>query len=259
MTERPIIFSAPMVRAILEGRKTQTRRVLKPQPSKPWESASMDGTRFWTHDSLTGEVIEEWKLRYAIGDLLWVREACFAEELSRPRRSRPATAVERQRYGRTTMIESDEMDGADGVRYLADGAWVKIENTAEAGEKWSEMFYYRRDHNDGYDGSAGRLVSPIHMPRWASRITLRVTDVRVQRLQDISEEEAKAEGMFRIGTPPLGGWKSDASNRNTPIFGDAYRAFRHLWNNLHGLGSWDANPWVAAISFEPTIKDNKHD
>lgn len=208
MTERPIIFSAPMVRAILEGRKTQTRRILKPQPAK----VNMVGLRY---DDGKLEC-EGQRLPCVPGDRLWVREMWRAEARfdKMPLRTEPTGAV---------------------VSYEAD---------------------YNQEPNDG---CRGRLRSSIHMPRWASRITLEVKAVSVQRLQEISEEEAKAGGMFRIGTPPLGGWKSDASNRNTPIFGDAYRAFRHLWNNLHGPGSWDANPWVAAISFEPTIKDNKHD
>jgi hypothetical protein len=88
----------------------------------------------------------------------------------------------------------------------------------------------------------------IHMPRWASRITLRITDIRVERLQDISEDDARAEGAMRHdgGTYWHSGWRHDYSD----VHADAYSSFARLWNNINGPGAWGANPWVWAISFE---------
>lgn len=211
MAERPIIFSGPMVRAILEGRKTQTRRILKPQPSSPFGSIFCDDSKWWTGDSLTGALIETLRVPYAIGDRLWLREACFAQ-------SSP--------------------DG-EGVAYPADRSWRIIDHTKEATEKWLDLLYYRRRNDDGFEGSTGKLVPPIHMPRWASRITLALTDIRVQRLHDISEDDAKAEGCDPV-THDDGA--VDCGTRKT--------TFAYLWELIHGPGSWRGNPWVVAITFE---------
>jgi hypothetical protein len=88
----------------------------------------------------------------------------------------------------------------------------------------------------------------IHMPRWASRITLRITDIRVERLQDISEDDARAEGAMWHdgGTYWHSGWRHDYSD----VHADAYSSFARLWNNINGPGAWDANPWVWVVSFE---------
>lgn len=198
MTDRPIIFSTPMARALLDGRKTQTRRLLKPQPSKPWGSAFQDGNRWWTGDSLTGDVIETWKLRYAIGDRLYVREA--------------ATWV-----------------SAWGWRYRADNDDLAEKRAA---------------------GEVGKWMPSIHMPRWASRLTLTVTDVRVQRLQDISEADAVTEGI-QVDPETGGFWGANGGGicDTTARFINARMAFRDLWNSLHGADAWDVNPWVVALTF----------
>jgi hypothetical protein len=246
LTDKPIIFSAPMVRALLEGRKTQTRRIIKPQPElndaglwvwppygtkvskRTWRGfcqTDSDGLKsFFDAPNKAQEALPA-----KVGDRLWVREACRAEELSRPQTSRQATKKERERFGRTTMIVSDELDGADGVRYVADDEWRLIENTEQASFAWVDLYYYRGMGRDG----VGNVVSPIHMPRWASRMTLTVTEVRVQRLFEISDEDAIAEG-----------WPGPTAEIHFP------RAwFQELWWSIHGFRSWEANPWVAAISF----------
>lgn len=215
MTERPIIFSAPMVKAILEGRKTQTRRILKNQhprviPGGPVYDAGggqMDYVES-EHDFGT--------LPYAVGDLLWVREAWRAEARfdKMPMAVKPTGAL---------------------VSYEAD---------------------YDYEPNDG---CRGRLRPSIHMPRWASRITLRVTEVRVQRLQDISEEDAKAEGVEPLhgGYYPYG-----ISTFMTVMLGDrevpaqycptARQSFQMLWGHIHGPGAWEANPYIVALTFKRT-------
>lgn len=172
MVDRPILFSGPMVRAILEGRKTQTRRVVKGNPyiAKP--------------------------MPYAPGDRLWVRETCHTYHWDHPR----------------SVYRADFDDGKKPCRV--------------------------RKQIESYE--VGRWTPAIHMPRWASRLTLVVTDSRVQRLQDVSEEDARAEGVER---PIMPHWP-----------GYPYRsAFRGLWNDLNaksGYG-WDENPWVVAVTFTP--------
>jgi len=179
-----------MVRALLDGRKTQTRRVLKPQPNASWGLIDLQRAAALA------------TCKYAPGDRLWVREAwrVDAEWDDCPPR---------------------EFDGADAIHYEADGE--------------------QRLHLWGNPFTPGRLRSPIHMSRWASRLTLLVTDVRVQRVQEISEEDAEAEGARPAFSFP--GWEGVSSR---PRY---YWGFHELWNSIHGPGAWEANPWVAAISF----------
>ena len=201
MTERPIPFRDWEVRAILAGSKTQTRRVMKPAKAKRPK-------RWLIDDAAVNGLVCPYG---APGDLLWVREACWAESVG---------------------------EGGDGVRYAADHAWRIIENTQEASEAWCQLIQYGGD--DGHDNQSniGRRVPSIHMPRWASRITLRITDVRVQRLQDISEGDARAAG-----------WPGPFTETGFPI-ASPLAWFANVWTNINGSGAWDDNPWVWALSFE---------
>jgi hypothetical protein len=183
MTDRPIIFSAPMVRALLDGRKTQTRRVLKPQPFQTpdgWGCVDHNGSPQKWLPCLPG------LHRYAPGDRLWVREVWH-----------PPFAAD------------DDSGGLAVYRATTQGP------------------------------EPHRWRSPIHMPRWASRLTLHVTEVRVQRLQEISAEDVQAEGACELAFVP----PTDADTA------EARAIFRALWNSLHGPDAWDANPWVCAVSF----------
>lgn len=217
MRELPIIFSSAMVRAILSGTKTQTRRVMKRQPGDGWTPYGNFGE---VHKLVGGEpdpeqVIgwgpcnedgdEAYPCPYRIGMKIWVREACRAEELS---------------------------NGMDGVRYLADDAFLPIDNTVEAGDAWLDLAWYGK--RTGRVAEA-RNVPPIHMPRWASRITLEVTDVRVEHLHDISDEDSIAEGVYPTATGLYPG--------------AAKAAYRRLWETIHGPDSWRANPWVWVVEF----------
>lgn len=180
MSDRPIIFSSPMVRALLDGRKTQTRRALNPQPET-------------LPNGFAGS-----RLPYAFGDRLWVREAFVIG-----------------------FDIDDEMGRPVGDRKV----WFR------ATEK--RLTWHDPDTERTLDNPPWR--SPIHMPRWASRLTLTVFDVRVQRLQEISEADAVAEGaMAEYGEGAA------ISHR---------RAFNLIWNSLHGPDAWAANPWVAALTF----------
>lgn len=206
MADRPIRFSGPEVRALMEGRKTQTRPVLKPQPDLRGRvdfGTILPGQRCVAY----GTAVEVGTLRlpYAPGDRLWVKEA--------------------HRFIAGTG--SHNWDGA--YQYRADGA-VKYGRWMTADE-WGEV------------DPSNRWRPSIHMPRWASRLTLHVTEVRVQRLQDIYTDDALAEGIER-------NWRPGASSLELMAQGVAKSAFAALWNSLHGPDAWDQNPWVAAISFK---------
>ena len=186
MTDRPLIFSAPMVRALLDGRKTQTRRVLKP----PYGTLEYLPTGTW--EPICTKVFR--------GDRLYVREA----------------------HALVGTVDPQ------WVLYRADG-------------------YESECARHGFDRPyppEPRWRPSIHMPRWASRLTLVVTDVRVQRLQEISEADAVAEGVTgRAYQARDGSWIADPKASFAGGFGC-------LWNSLYGPDAWDANPWVAAISFD---------
>jgi hypothetical protein len=184
--ERPILFSGPMVRAILDGRKTQTRRVIKPQPLHPQVSKSDGYPGTWYGHGQLGIEPEVWSCPYGVpGDRLWVRESVCLDWRESP------------------VYKADDPDG-NGAR--------------EAGYS-----------------SEPKYKPSIHMPRWASRITLEISDVRVQRLQEISREDALAEGME-------GGCG--------PGYDCAQHAFMMLWDDINcDKYPWASNPWVWALTF----------
>lgn len=193
MTERGIPFSAQMVRHLLAGIKTQTRRALSTQPtSEPcgsYASLTQSGSRpvfaaMWSTPSPDGSTV--CLCRYGVpGDVLWVRESWRAS-------------------AEADGIKPRDMNAAHRIRYEADGP-----------------------HEPGF----GRLRPGMFMPRWASRISLKVTEVRVQRLLDISAADAWAEGVPQSNVDPV-------------------PAYQEVWETINGAGSWQANPWVWALSFE---------
>lgn len=201
MGERPILFSAPMVRALLSGAKTQTRRVVKPQPQILGDRTMFQGAM----------ILDEAALRTtfcpfgAPGDRLWVRETWAPHEPRTPNQPR---------------------------------------------------VHYRADHPDWTTGDGGdieRWRPSIYLPRWASRITLEVTGVRVERLQAISEEDAKAEGVERFGDGTFHNYLCKLEQPCEDEFcpaSEARESFRSLWESINGADSWALNPWVWALMFK---------
>ena len=199
---KPIIFSTPMVQAILEGRKTQTRRVIKVDNAPENWKISIAGT------SIVRTEPYDVKLpRYAAGDILWVRETFFCEPCTEDCAGRndenecPFNRVGNKCYGYKTQYAGGRCDGV----------------------KWRPS---------------------IHMPREAARIFLRVKTVRVERLQDITEEDAIAEGMSKTLVDGV-------------VFISAKGNFHVFWDSLNikrGYG-WESNPWVWVYEFEKINKE----
>lgn len=216
--EHPILFNGPMVRAILDGRKTQTRRVIKPQPIQ-WTGRTFvvpdDAPKAWQDHP--GPITD--LCPYGVpGDRLYVQETW-------------APSVEPENHEHAKR----------GCTYRAD--WSLDDDRDFRDFKWKPS---------------------IHMPRWASRITLEVKRVWVERVQEISEEDAIAEGAEPNWSGPLDGWKPEEhgyfsqcpcgqpSCECTNGHDTAREWFQELWdsiNTANGYG-WDANPWVWCVEFE---------
>jgi len=200
MKERPILFKADMVNAILEGRKTQTRRIVKEQPYSAEGNVCVIGDHETCIDNLrepnevTKFIKENIKCPYGkVGDQLWVRE---------------------------TWAKSNSIHNHDIFYKATDG------NIKQRPLDYSE----RED----------RWRPSIHMFREDSRIQLEITDIRVERLNDISDVNAKAEGVT-LGRPD---WCKE------PFPWTHRLAFAYLWESINGAGSWDLNPWVWVIEFK---------
>lgn len=193
MKERPILFSGAMVRALLAGTKTQTRRVVKPQPE-----AMHDGEPYW----------------FIGGYRAWTY--------------RPAPPIPLRAGGAPVLCPY----GQPGDRLWVRETFARIDGQTRP---WIETDYKATyTHGDRLGDSLGirKKWSPsIHMPRDASRITLEITGLRMERLQDISEADAIAEGVYTDPACP------------------AYDAYAQLWDEINGSGSWAKNPWVWVIDF----------
>ncbi|HBP5539584.1 hypothetical protein ACM7D1_18555 [Pseudomonas aeruginosa] len=207
MKERPILFTGPMVRAILEGRKTVTRRVMKPQPD--FLGSMVDpNTPFKTldaglHARITCPYGEP-------GDRLWVREAWAAD-------------------AQVDAIAPRDLSQGEPIWFPAD---LSVRQTG------CSMI------------SKGRGRPSIHMPRWASRILLEITAVRVERLQDISEDQAEAEGTQGCVPYCQSPYDSDGAPACDCMNLTYKESFQALWSSINGAASWDANPWVWVVEFK---------
>jgi hypothetical protein len=201
MVERPILFSAPMVCAILAGTKTQTRRVVKPMKDR-------DVGCMLSPCELAGE-INQGKFRNSIhgepGDHLWVRES----------------------FSRLEAFDFFSPEVPDPV----------------------PEFWYWADGNPTW-GDWTRPKPSIHMPRAACRIVLEITGVRVERLQEISEADAKAEGIEPFTDfQPTGHWRRYRDSGVTSYVDNPIASYASLWTEINGPGSWEANPWVWVVEF----------
>lgn len=205
MIERPILFNGEMVRAILDGRKTQTRRIAKLNASG---RVQLKGKNWHIYDQ---DAILACPLGQ-VGDRLWVRETFVQGWDIEPVTDR--------------LMQFDD-DGNE----LPKKTWYRA---TDSDIYWSD--------EDGWETNTPWKPS-IHMPRSASRITLEITDVRIERLQSISEEDAWAEGC-------------DNSKSNAAIAAGWYErpkaAYRRLWNSIYK--NWDENPWVWVIEFRMVEK-----
>jgi hypothetical protein len=183
MKERPILFSGAMVCALLNGTKTQTRRIVKPRG-----------------DVTVADLVACGRCPYGQpGDRLWVKETWRTDK-------------------RLDDKAPSKFSGWP-VRYISDDKVLM--------------------HGAFYGATNGKTRVSIHMPRWASRITLEITGVRVERLKDISEADAKAEGVSASALVEM----KDGS----PCYSAEYR---DLWERINGIGSWEKNPWVWVIEFK---------
>ena len=226
MKERPILFSGPMVRAILDGRKTQTRRVVKSQPL-----ADVDAIRVERYhptiidrlgDDAPGPEIfgaysedGQWGCRCPYGepaDRLWVRETAKCS------------------------CRSEQPPANTGCIYVDFKAGGGIDRKYTLDRREDYPWFPSRSHN--IDGSI-RWTPGIHMPRWASRITLELNDVRIERLQDISEADVVAEGCAD-GQSRRGGFLPGIPMKSI---------FALAWCETHGARAWAVNPWVWALEF----------
>lgn len=226
MKERPILFSTPMIKAILEGRKVTTRRVMKPQPhlGRYGNGEIIRDDYFVLGDiPLTEDCRYRWieTCPYGkIGDKLWVRESAF---------------ISGKKFTDSRTMAYDHIESPETCRRDKDGDYRYVSYCADLANGDSE---YARDY--------GIKITPsIFMPRWASRITLEITDIRVERLNDITEEDAKAEGVDYIPDAPAA-----LSHRTS---------FAGLWDKINGkTHPWKSNPFCWAISFRKILESEQN-
>ncbi|WP_395223915.1 hypothetical protein [Klebsiella pneumoniae] len=242
MKERGMIFNGEMVRAILDGRKTQTRRIMKVQPSEDFTPMNMAletdyKARWYTPgvvdkdgylQPVSKEVFgvsnenEGYSCPFgAVGDRIWVREAFRVHSR--------ATDVA------TLVYKASERNSWTEQTHRVP---VAVCNKPATPEKWTPS---------------------LHMPRWASRILLEITDVRVEQLNAISPEDAESEGLERTNFTGFGDEPGLPSYPEPDVYFDPLKkqwkeyppeAFAGLWESIYGEGSWQANPWVWVISFK---------
>jgi hypothetical protein len=247
MKERPILFSAPMVRAILDGHKTQTRRIIKDHkgyhPARRNSEFTLGEDGLWRHYSDGTFTSSDWRRLYGkSGDRLWVRETWW-------------------QAGETVSLylhdDEGERSGSKRVHYAADGNPPNEPNR-----------HYKEGLRKGFSAADPHRVwkkrSSIHMFRWASRIDLEITGIRVERLQDISEDDAVAEGIQLIDHNCFENYLVDKdwifegmSQKGVHAVEHPIMSYASLWESINGIGSWDANSWVWVIEFKRVTEQSK--
>lgn len=251
MKERPILFSGEMVKAILEGRKTMTRRIIKVQPPK-------DGADYQVCRILAGD-------RRNVGKYRWVNKNCLAAHINTPYFSLPWENGDRLWVKETFSVDeiitgsnSNETFSSGCIEYKYGRAKYFNFSTNPSEPEEIPFDDYRREKLIAmYDSQIGDWRPSIFMPRWASRITLEVTDIRVERLQDITEGDVEKEGInqhpyeyadstYYDERPEIAGLEANIS------------AFAGLWDSINGKNPdkrWNANPWVWVIEFRRINND----
>lgn len=254
MADRPILFSAPMVLALLAGTKTQTRRLIKVEAERPIVDFVKVGTDAKTSRAIyemkdaAGQhvviaagkhfVTEHYSPPIAVGDRLWVKEA----------------------HHRTNDNPDSHLVGFDAAMNPAH-RFHYDRNIAGVGR----VTFYPHSLG-GWGGRASKNFPSLHMPRWASRITLLVDDVRVERLQDISKDDAIAEGVveddgsepnifYLPGSSLISGVNAPKGRLPIGQYDDPRLVYRDLVNNLHGGNLWTENPWVVAYTFRVVLEN----
>ncbi|CAM6456694.1 TPA: hypothetical protein ACXNKZ_001218 [Klebsiella pneumoniae] len=227
MKERGMIFNGEMVRAILDGRKTQTRRPVRFPVLDKNLGCELAG------NELAGELSAGNYLNSAFGrpgDRIWVRETwailgnedgCYVDWEDNLCKGDERSAA------RIYRASCEQRPGDYGLWSIPDDAYWKP---------------HTKEHK-----FEGAWRPSIHMPRWASRILLEITDVRVERLNAISEEDARAEGIIDGGCLNCGEPEPCGCANPEP---DATDAFAYLWQSIYGQDNWNANPWVWVIEFK---------
>lgn len=225
MKARPILFSGPMVRALLDGRKTQTRREVD-EKWRPIVKACLEVNGKWVWHTLDYDLTTPYG---TLGDLLWVRE-------------------EHYRFGHWEPVAGVKTKGGRQK-------WQFVADTDEVLYLAPEEFRKGRHHHDPYTRAWHKRLGRF-MPKAYSRIALEITAVRVERLHDISEEDAIAEGIERIErignfSPdciPCAGWQCYTVAMSA--YYNPIHSYQSLWESLNGRASWGSDPWVWVIEFK---------
>jgi len=260
MTDYPILFQPAMIEALHAGRKSQTRRLPNSTNTmidgRGWrrgEIDQMDWSEAWLDNgpspagnagpymkvpNLDGDTIHRIYPRVQVGDRLWVRERwrvgawhynnseIAVDYTTGPRKEWLFVEDPDQLH---TLIKQSRDDAQKAEMWFGDGSW---------------------EHTWPPGNSPCRWRPSIHLPRWASRTTLHVTDVRFQRLQDISEGDAISEGIEQVEIDGWDGWKIYAAWGYGTAYGSSSESFGSLINSINGPDTWEKNPWVVAYSFE---------
>ncbi len=242
---KPILFKPHMVNSIFDDIKTQTRRIVKQEPT-----VSEDGFVYFQLGNENCRVDgHNWKQYFIdnfcpfgkIGDLLWVREAW-----------------------RLTGVD---LDGEYSIDYQARGSynfyptgetedyWIeKIEKLVDVMSSKPSFAVDEDEERCVWDGRDVPWKPSIHMPKEICRLFLKITDIRIERLQEISYTDAAAEGVEKLTE----GYRNYFSKLNPPgetfFWPNAYHSFQSLWESIHGSESWESNPWLWVIEFEKTDK-----
>lgn len=221
MKERPILFQGAMVRALLDGSKTQTRRLVKAdimhdqdggQDAK-WYLRRWNRQPCWDSYEAMSELVAKHCPFGKPGDRLWVRETWVCDHF---------------------RVQSGPYLEVDGAR---------------------EHLFYRADNDHPFEAPEGKFWKPsIHMPRWASRIPLEIVSVRVERLNDCSADDAIAEGIDRVANnygngPAYCDYRAKNQEDMAEWLNSPLDSYRTLWESINGAGSWSANPWVWVVEF----------